>query len=83
MAIISLSGRQYLVGDKEKFETFRLEKKEGEVFEVTDELSGKPVKIKVLSHKKAPKIRVLKFKRKTGYKRIYGNRANLTVLEVV
>ena len=83
MAIISLSGRQYLVGEKEKLQTFKLDKKEGDVFEVKDELSGKMVKLKVLRQFKAPKIRVLKFKKKTGYKRIYGDRANLTELEVV
>jgi len=83
MAIISLSGRQYLVSEKEKFETFKLDKKEGDVFDVKDELSGKTVKLKVIMHKKAPKIRVLKFKKKTGYKKVYGNRANLTQLEVV
>ena len=82
MAIISLSGRQYLVGEKEKFLTFKLDKKEGDVFEVKDELSGKNVKLKVLMNLKAPKINVLKYK-KTGYKRLYGSRANLTQLEVV
>ncbi len=82
MAIISLSGRQYLVGGKEKFTTFKLNQKEGEIFEVKDELSGQKVKLKVLRHILGDKVRVLKFK-KTGYKRVFGSRDNISEVEVV
>ena len=83
MAIISLSGRQYLVGDKEKFKTLKIDKKEGESFELKDELSGKSVKLKVVRHSKEKKIRVFKFKKKTNYKRTYGERMSFTELETV
>jgi len=83
MALFSLSGRQYFVSGKEKFTTLKLDKKEGEVFEVEDDLTGKKIKLKVISQTRGEKVRVLKFKCKTGYKRVYGSRPYLSEIEVL
>lgn len=83
MAVISLGGKQYLVNAGDKFLTNRLDQKEGEVFDVKDMLGGEAVKLRITSHLKGDKIRVLKYKAKKGYKRIYGSRAFLTQVEVV
>jgi len=83
MSVISVGGCQFLVKGGEKLKVNRLGKEIGELFEVEDKLSGDKVKLKVLAEGKGPKIRVLKFKAKKGYKRVIGSRPLYTVLEVV
>jgi large subunit ribosomal protein L21 len=46
------------------------------------ELSKVKVEAKVLAHERGPKLRVVKFKPKRGYKRRTGHRQELTRLEV-
>ncbi len=46
------------------------------------ELSKVKVEAKVLAHERGPKLRVVKFKPKRGYKRRNGHRQDLTRLEV-
>ena len=47
-----------------------------------DALAGASVTAKVVEHTKGPKIRIHKFKNKTGYHKRQGHRQQLTVLKV-
>jgi large subunit ribosomal protein L21 len=47
-----------------------------------DDLSEVQVQAKVLSHERGPKLRIVKFKPKRGYKRRTGHRQALTRIEV-
>src|SRR6201993_5198162 len=48
-----------------------------------EDLSGVSVTARVVGHERGPKLRVVKFKPKRGYKRRTGHRQELTRLEVV
>lgn len=45
-------------------------------------LEGTTVSAEVLAQKKGPKVRILKFKNKTGYRKRMGHRAQLTELKI-
>jgi large subunit ribosomal protein L21 len=47
-----------------------------------DALAGFTVTGELVSHTKGPKIRILKYKNKTGYKKRQGHRQNLTQVKV-
>ena len=47
-----------------------------------EDLSGVSVEARVVAHERGPKLRVVKFKPKRGYKRRTGHRQNLTRIEV-
>jgi large subunit ribosomal protein L21 len=47
-----------------------------------DDLSKVTVEARVLAHERGPKLRIVKFKPKRGYKRRTGHRQNLTRIEV-
>jgi len=92
-AIISLGGKQYVVREGEKFLVDRLEAEEGKTFEPDvlfvggegdGELSpvGTAVTAKVIGHERGPKIRIGKYRRRTGYKRHTGFRASLSRIEI-
>jgi large subunit ribosomal protein L21 len=97
-AIVKVGGKQYRVekgdsllvdrmsakeGDKVQLEPllFRPDGKGDPVFEGA-ELEKVKVEATVAGHERGPKIRVLKFKPKKGYKRRTGHRSELTRLEI-
>jgi large subunit ribosomal protein L21 len=97
-AIVKVGGKQYRVekgdsllvdrlsaseGDKVQLEPllFRPDGKDDPVFE-SGELEKVKVEATVTGHERGPKIRVLKFKPKKGYKRRTGHRSELTRLEI-
>ena len=45
-------------------------------------LSGAKVTVEVLEHTRGPKIDILKYKNKTGYRKRQGHRQDLTVVKV-
>jgi large subunit ribosomal protein L21 len=92
-AIIKLGGKQYVVREGEKLLVDRLDVDENKtfkpevIFEGGDgkaELSpkGQPVTAKVLGHVKGEKIRIGKYRRRTGYRRHTGHRSKLTQIEI-
>jgi large subunit ribosomal protein L21 len=91
-AIISLSGKQYVVKEGESLLVDRLDREEGKTFQPdvlflggngAGELAPKAsVTAKVIAHERGPKIRIGKYKPKSGYKRHTGFRASLTRIEV-
>jgi large subunit ribosomal protein L21 len=54
----------------------------GELTTDADALAGATVTAKVVEHTKGPKIRIHKFKNKTGYHKRQGHRQPLTKLQV-
>ena len=92
-AIISVGGKQYRVSAGERLLVDRLALEDGATFNPTVLLTGgegEPqiapagalVTAKVLRQAKGPKIRIGKYKQRTGYKRHTGFRASLTQIEI-
>jgi large subunit ribosomal protein L21 len=91
-AIISLGGKQYVVKEGESLLVDRLDREEGKTFqpdvlflggEGAGQLAPKvSVTAKVVGHERGPKIRIGKYKPKSGYKRHNGFRSSLTRIEV-
>jgi large subunit ribosomal protein L21 len=92
-AIISVGGKQYRVSAGERLLVDRLALEDGATFNPTVLLvggdgepqiapSGAVVTAKVVTQAKGPKIRIGKYKQRTGYKRHTGFRASLTQIEI-
>jgi large subunit ribosomal protein L21 len=92
-AIIKLGGKQYVVREGEKLLVDRLDLDENKtfkpdvIFEGGDgkaNLSpkGQPVTAKVLAHVQGEKIRIGKYRRRTGYRRHTGFRSKLTQIQI-
>jgi large subunit ribosomal protein L21 len=92
-AIIKVAGKQYRVREGERLLVDRLREDEGATFSPTVLLvggDGAPqldpgdgaVTAKVLGETKGPKIRIGKYKKRTGYKRHTGFRASLTQIQI-
>ena len=83
-AIIRVGGKQYRVREGETLVVDRLKTDEGKTF--TPELllggAGATVTAKVVSHERGPKIRIGKYRRRTGYKRHNGFRAAITRIQI-
>jgi large subunit ribosomal protein L21 len=92
-AIIEVGGKQYRVREGERLLVDRLHEDEGATFSPTVLLlgggdapvldpKGGEVTAKVLGPVKGPKIRIGKYKKRTGYRRHTGFRASLTQIEI-
>jgi large subunit ribosomal protein L21 len=92
-AIIEVAGKQYRVREGERLLVDRLREAEGATFAPTVLLvggNGGPelapaagaVTAKVLGDVKGPKIRIGKYKKRTGYRRHTGFRASLTRIQI-
>src|SRR5262245_24739724 len=92
-AIIKVAGKQYRVRPGERLLVDRLHEDEGSTFAPTVLLVGGDggtqldpadgvVTAKVLGDAKGPKIRIGKYKKRTGYRRHTGFRASLTQIEI-
>jgi large subunit ribosomal protein L21 len=92
-AIIKVAGKQYRVREGERLLVDRLHQDEGATFAPTVLLvggDGAPqldpgdgaVMAKVLGEAKGPKIRIGKYKKRTGYRRHTGFRASLTQIQI-
>src|SRR5947209_19300950 len=92
-AIISLGGKQYVVHEGERFLVERLDRDEGKTFHpevlfLGGDGSGvlaptaENVTAKVVGHVRGPKIRIGKYRPKSGYRRHTGFRAALSQIEI-
>src|SRR5258705_2594029 len=82
-AIIRVGNKQHRVRDGETLVVDRVHVDEGGTF-TPDVLLGDSagVTVKVLAHERGPKIRIGKYRKRTGYKRHNGFRAATTRIEV-
>jgi large subunit ribosomal protein L21 len=81
-AIIRLGGKQYRVREGETLVVDRLKADEGKTFSPDVLLGDGTVTAKVIAHERGPKIRIGKYKRRTGYKRHNGFRAATSRIEI-
>ena len=92
-AIISLGGKQYRVREGERLLVDRLPTEDCKTFTPDVLLAGGDgatvlspkdvtVTVKVVGQQRGPKIRIGKYKKRTGYKRHTGFRAALTQIEI-
>lgn len=94
-AIVKTGGKQYRVEEGKSLLVERLPEDEGATIPLQpllyrgddeildgDDLSKVSVQAKIVEHVRGPKLRVVKFKPKRGYKRRTGHRQELTRIEV-
>ena len=94
-AIIKTGGKQYRVEQGQSLLVERLPAADGETVTLAplllvdgtdvidgDDLEKVKVEARVVGHERGPKLRIVKFKPKRGYKRRTGHRQELTRLEV-
>ena len=91
-AIITVGGKQYRVREGERLLVDRLKTDEGGTFKPrvllvggdgkTDLTPTTTVTARVLSHELGEKIRIGKYKKRTGYKKHTGFRSSLTQIEI-
>ena len=92
-AIIKLGGKQYRVQEGDRLLVDRLGQDEGKTFHPDvllfadggkSELTPKGVQVtaKVVGHTLGKKIRIGKYRRRTGYKRHTGHRSRLTQIQI-
>jgi large subunit ribosomal protein L21 len=91
-AIITLGGKQYRVHEGERLLVDRLKTDEGKTFNPkvllvggngkTDLAPSISVTARVVSHELGEKIRIGKYKKRTGYRKHTGFRASLTQIEI-
>src|SRR5437660_11094716 len=83
-AMIRLGGKQYRVREGEYLVVDRVKFDEGKTFNPDVLLgdSGVTVTAKVLAHERGPKIRIGKYRKRTGYKRHNGFRAATSRIEI-
>jgi len=91
-AIISLGGKQYRVREGEKLLVDRVKTEEGKTFHPNILFVGGDgkadftpkiqVTAKVLGHVKGEKIRIGKYRKRTGYRRHTGYRSSLSQIEI-
>jgi large subunit ribosomal protein L21 len=81
-AIIRLGGKQYRVREGETLVVDRLKADEGKTFNPDVLLGDAKVTAKVIAHERGPKIRIGKYKKRTGYKRHTGFRAATSRVEI-
>ncbi|MGH3054058.1 MAG: 50S ribosomal protein L21 [Gaiellaceae bacterium] len=91
-AIISLGGKQYRVSEGERLLVDRLREEEGATLEprvllvggngAPDLAPSTTVTARVVGHELGKKIRIGKYRRRTGYKKHTGHRSKLTRIEI-
>jgi len=94
-AIVKTGGKQYRVQEGQYLLIERLPDEDGASVSLTpllyvngedvvdgDDISRVDVSATILSHERGPKLRIVKFKPKRGYKRRNGHRQNLTRIEI-
>ena len=96
-AIVKTGGKQYRVEQGQTLLVERLPVGEGETVSLQPlmvrgegdavamdaaELAGASVEAKVVAHERGPKLRIVKFKPKRGYRRRTGHRQELSRIEV-
>jgi large subunit ribosomal protein L21 len=94
-AIVKTGGKQYRVSEGETLLVERLPAEDGATVDLQpllfvdgsdvvdgENLSKVSVRAKIVGHERGPKLRVVKFKPKRGYKRRNGHRQELTRITI-
>ncbi len=92
-AIVKTGGKQYRVQEGQSLLVERLPAEDGSTVAlesllgvdgetIVEDAAGVTVEARVLGHERGPKLRVVKFQPKRGYKRRNGHRQELTRIEI-
>jgi len=94
-AIVKTGGKQYRVSQGQTFLVERLPDEDGATVDLQpllyvdgsdvvdgEDLAKVQVQARIVAHERGPKLRIVKFKPKRGYKRRNGHRQDLTRLEI-
>jgi large subunit ribosomal protein L21 len=94
-AIVKTGGKQYRVQEGQRLLVERLPEADGASVSLTpllyvdgdqvldgEDLSKVEVAATIVAHERGPKLRIVKFKPKRGYKRRNGHRQNLTRIQI-
>src|SRR5438067_7216412 len=81
-AIIRLGNKQHRVRDGETLVVDRLSTEPGKSFEPDVLLGDGTVTATVIAHERGPKIRIGKYRRRTGYKRHNGHRSATSRVQI-
>ena len=92
-AIVKTGGKQYKVAEGDLVKVEKIEGEPGSSVALTPvllvdgatvktDVSKASVSAEIVEHTKGPKIDILKYKNKTGYKKRQGHRQPLTVLKI-
>ncbi|MDO4929070.1 MAG: 50S ribosomal protein L21 [Corynebacterium sp.] len=95
-AIVKTGGKQYKVAEGDLVKVEKIEGEPGTAVDLTpvllvdgatvttkpEDLAKVTVSAEIVDQVKGPKIKILKYKNKTGYKKRQGHRQKLTVLKV-
>jgi large subunit ribosomal protein L21 len=81
-AIIRVGNKQHRVRDGETLVVERVSTDAGKTFSPDVLLGGPTVTLTVLAHERGPKIRIGKYRRRTGYKRHNGYRSAISRIQV-
>ena len=95
-AIVKTGGKQYKVAEGDLVKVEKIEGEPGSSVALTPvllvdgsnvttgagDLEKVTVSAEIVEHTKGPKIRIMKYKNKTGYKKRQGHRQKLTVIKV-
>ncbi|QNH95730.1 50S ribosomal protein L21 [Corynebacterium anserum] len=94
-AIVKTGGKQYKVAEGDLVKVEKIEGEPGKSVALTpvlvvdgadvttgDKLANITVNAEIVEHVRGPKINGMHYRNKTGYKRRYGHRQDLTVLKV-
>jgi len=81
-AIIRLGNKQHRVRDGETLVVDRLSTEAGKSFEPDVLLGEGKVTATVIAHERGPKIRIGKYRRRTGYKRHNGYRSRVSQIQI-
>ncbi|MFH1522751.1 MAG: 50S ribosomal protein L21 [Patescibacteria group bacterium] len=97
IAVIKTGGKQYKVsegktikieklpvkeGGKVKFETFMIASTDGKILDLGKPSLGEKVEGKIIEQGRDKKVKVVKYKRKTRYKRTLGHRQSFSKVEI-
>jgi len=94
LAVIKIGGKQYLIKEGDKLKVEKLEGNEGDTLKLDNVLllgekmgaplvEGASVEAKILRQGKSDKVRVVKYKPKTRYKKVTGHKQFFTELEIL
>lgn len=94
-AIVKTGGKQYKVAEGDLVKVEKIEGEPGTSVALTpvllvdganitsgDKLASASVEAEIVDHVRGPKIRGMHYRNKTGYKRRFGHRQDLTVLKI-
>lgn len=82
IAVIKSGGKQYKVQEGDILNIEKLDSAKDREINFEDILGGKKVKAKIIEETKGPKVRILKYKSKVGYRKHAGHRQKYSRIKI-